>query len=476
VSLPLEPPLRDRPQAEEQARAQDELLHARPPEQQAQPGSLREVSLLAYPAILTQLSGAMMGVVDSAMVGRLGATELAGVGFGGTWIWTIFCFFIGLASGVQTFVAQNHGASKNRDCGVWAWHGLILIMPLTALTAILCHFAMIPLLDIFVTSESMLPVAKSYMSIRTLGVMGMVAAMVFSAFFRGISDTRTPLYITLFANALNAVLDYGLIFGRLGLPEWGVEGAATATVIAEWVFAFVILGVFLRRSLREKYGTGKIAFSWPDQKRLIRTGAPIGGQWTLEMLSFAVFLVMVAGMGDIAMAASQAFIALLSLSFMQASGLGIAVATLVGRYIGSSELDFAEKSFRSGMVLSFFISGGVGLVFLLIPDSLLRIFSDDSEVIRMGTSLLVVGALFQFFDAFGIVADGALHGAGDTRVPFLVRFILAWAVFLPLAWLLAFHFEGGLNGAWIGGAIHIFLLAAYLIWRFQSGAWRKIKI
>jgi MATE family multidrug resistance protein len=194
------------------------------------------------------------------------------------------------------------------------------------------------------------------------------------------------------------------------------------------------------------------------------------------MLSFAVFLVMVAGMGDIAMAASQAFMALLSLSFMQAMGLGVAVATLVGRYIGSGDLEFAEKSFRAGMILSFFISGGVGLLFVLIPDALLGIFSDDSEVIRMGTSLLAIGALFQFFDAFGIVADGALHGAGDTRVPFLVRFILAWAVFLPLAWLLAFHLEGGLNGAWLGAAIHIFLLTAYLIWRFQSGAWRKIKI
>jgi len=476
LSLSLEPPIRDRPQAEEEARVKDEILHSRPPDEQAPAGSLKEVALLAYPAILTQLSGALMGVVDSAMVGRLGAAELAGVGFGGTWIWTLFCFFIGMATGVQTFVSQNHGAGKDRLCGIWAWHGMAFLLPATALSGLLCYLAMEPLLGLLVDSDTMLPIATSYMSIRTLGVVGMVAAMVLSSFFRGISDTRTPLYVALFANGLNVVLDYGLIFGRLGLPEWGVEGAATATVISEWALAGVMLAVFLRPGLRRKFGTGKVALSWKDQRRLIRTGAPIGGQWILEMLSFAFFLVLVARLGDIAMAASQAFLALLSLSFMQASGLGIAVATLVGRYIGSKDPDDAEKSFRSGMLLSFFISGTLGLLFFLIPEQLIGIFSDDPEVLRMGTSLLFVGAIFQFFDAFGIVADGALHGAGDTRVPFIVRFILAWGLFLPLAWYLGFYLDGGLNAAWIGGAIHIFLLSVYLIWRFQSGAWRKIEI
>ncbi|MDE0884458.1 MAG: MATE family efflux transporter [Myxococcota bacterium] len=476
MSLSLEPPTRDRPQAEEEARAQDERIHNRPADQQAPPGGLREVSLLAYPAILTQLSGALMGVVDSAMVGRLGATELAGVGFGGNWIWTIFCFFIGLATGVQTFVAQEQGAGRNSQCGAWAWHGLFLLIPITALSALLCSIALAPMIGLLLDSDSMTPIAVRYMSIRTFGVVGMIVAMVISSFFRGISDTRTPLYVALFANGLNVILDYGLIFGKLGLPEWGIDGAAVATVISEWALGFVMLAAFLRPKLRRLYGTSTITLSWKDQRRLIRTGAPIGGQWLLEMLSFAFFLVLVAQLGEIALAASQAFLALLALSFMQASGLGIGVATLVGRYIGSHDLDHAEKSFRSGMFLSLLIAGSLALLFFLFPQQLIRIFTDNPEVIEQGTALLLVGAIFQFFDAFGIVADGALHGAGDTRVPFIARFFLSWGFFLPLAWFLGFYLEGGLIAAWLAGAVHVFLLSGYLIWRFRSGAWRKIRI
>ncbi len=194
------------------------------------------------------------------------------------------------------------------------------------------------------------------------------------------------------------------------------------------------------------------------------------------MLSFAVFLTLVTRMGDSSMAASQAFIALLSLSFMQASGLAMGVSTLVGRYIGADDLASVDRSFRSAMVLALILSGGIALLFIAIPGPLMRVFSKDAEVLALGGPLLAVGAVFQFFDAFGIVADGALRGAGDTRWPFLVRCFLAWGVFLPLAWLLGVKLDGGLSGAWLGGTVYVIVLTAYLLWRFRSGAWRDIRI
>ena len=107
---------------------------------------------------------------------------------------------------------------------------------------------------------------------------------------------------------------------------------------------------------------------------------------------------------------------------------------------------------------------------------MLSLFTDDPEVILLGVGLLRVGAAFQLFDALAIVADGALRGAGDTRWPFLARFVLSWGVFLPLAWGFGFYLEGGLMWAWTGGLIYIVILSGCLAWRFRSGAWREIEI
>jgi MATE family multidrug resistance protein len=161
---------------------------------------------------------------------------------------------------------------------------------------------------------------------------------------------------------------------------------------------------------------------------------------------------------------------------MQAEGLSIAVCSLVGRYVGARDLTAAARCFRSGQLLTLMISGVVAALFIFFPNPLLRVFSDDPEVLLLARPLLLVGAAYQFFDAFGIVADGALRGAGDTLVPFLMRVGLAWGLFLPLVWLLAFRLEGGLTAAWLGGALYVTVLAGILVFRFRSGAWRRIQI
>ena len=439
-------------------------------------GGLREVLDLAYPVILTQLSRTAMGLVDSAMVGRLGAVQLAAVGFGGIWLWTLFSLFFGAATGVQTFVSQAHGAGRPRECGPWAWQAFYALFPAAALAALLTAVALKPALWLLAPSEALQSTSTDYILARLPGELTFVASMVMVSFFRGLGDTRTPLYITLGANVVNAVLDYGLIFGRLGLPEWGVAGAGIATSLATLCGIVALFAMLQRRAMRRRFSTRPIG---PDRfaiGRFLRIGAPIGGQWFLDMMAFALFTTLVARMGDAEMAATQALLMLCSLSYMQAVGISVGASTLVGRYIGARILEAARRTFRSALLLGAILSTAVGLLFVSLPRPLLRIFTDDPEVLTMGLPLVWLCAAFQFFECAAIVSEGALRGAGDTRWPFLVQTALNWAFFLPLAYLLAVVLGYGLTGAWFAELTYIALLALVMMWRFNSGAWEHIRI
>ena len=439
-------------------------------------GSLREVFHLAYPVVLTQVSATAMGVVDSAMVGRLGPTQLAAVGFASVWMWTFFTLFYGTANGVQTFVSQADGAGRRETCGAWAWQGAYAILPATLVGVCLAMASIGSLLHLLGPSPELQGFAVSYVSARLPGEVGLAAVMVLASFFRGLGDTRTPLYATLAANVVNAALDYGLIFGRLGLPEWGIAGAGAATAIGNAFSAVWLFLAFRRSGVDRRFRTGAVAPDADAIRRFLRVSMPVGGQWCLGMTSFALFITLVARMGDVAMAASQAFVMLLSLSFMQAIGISVAASTLVGRYVGAGDPDAASRSFRSSLILGALLAATVGLLFVCLPGPLLRIFTDDPTVMKLGGPLLMVGALFQFFDAGGIIAEGALRGAGDTRWPFLVHTLLGWFFFVPSAYAIGIVLHGGLTGAWIAGALYVIVLSSLLIARFRSGAWRRIVI
>jgi MATE family multidrug resistance protein len=439
-------------------------------------GGVREVSLLAYPIVLTQMSQTVMHVVDSIFVGRLGAAELGALGFAGIWLWTVFSVFSGTANGVQTFVSQAWGADDERSCGRWAWQGLYAVVPATALAMIAFVLLADPLWRVLGATPEVREHALAYVGVRPIGFTGLAVWMVLAAFFRGVGETRTPLVATLVANVTNALLAYGFVLGGFGLPAWGVAGAGVATSIAEWVGAAVLAVAFARRETRRRFVTRPVRVELSAIRRFLRTGAPIGGQWLLDMSAFALFTTLVARMGTTSMAASQAMIALLSLSFMQAIGIGLAATTLVGRYKGAGDVAAAERSYRSALKLAVALALAIAALFVLAPGPLMRLFVEDPEVIAYGRPLLALGAAFQLFDALQLVVGGALRGAGDTRWPFLAQTTLAWLVRLPLAWLFAVTLGGGVVGAWYAEFVFILALAAALALRFRSGAWRELQI
>jgi MATE family multidrug resistance protein len=439
-------------------------------------GGMGEVWVLAYPAVLTMLSQTLMSFTDAVMVGRLGAVELAGVGLAGTMVWGFFAFFNGIVNGVNTFVAQDFGAGKYGSIGKMTWQGIYLAA-LSGAVMIVMSFFSAHFFRLLGPSQDVQRIGSSFLRIRLLGGGFMVSWMCFSSFLRGLGDTRTPLKITLIANAINIFANYCLIFGKMGFPRLGTNGSAIATVFATAVGTAMFASVFLARKNADHYGTRR---SWrPDfgaLRRLVRVSVPIGVQWFLDQGSFVVFSAVIGRISTMSLAASEATLRLMSLSFMPMVGISVAATTLVGQYIGSKEVHCSVRSGRSAMKLGLVYAVGIAVVFALFPERLISAINSDPEVIRIGKPILRMAALFQVFDAIGIISSGCLRGAGDTKWTMLVSMACAWFVFVPLAYIGGFVLEGGAVGAWAGATIYIIGLGITFFLRFRSGAWQKIRI
>ncbi len=446
------------------------------PHTRSERGNIAEVARMAGPAVLQFLSDSMMQMVDAAIVGRLGVMQLGAIGFGGVWVWTLVCAFVGIGSGVSTFVSQAHGAGKPKEAGRWMWQAGYALVPVATVWAVLVGLSFEPLLLRLGASPEMSHMASDYAHGRLCGTPALIIAVVASAFLRGLGDTRTPMLVTIFANVVNFVLAYTLVFGRFGFPALGMFGAGIATALANWSYCFVVATLVLRRHMRRQFGTAPCRPSFRDMRRFAWTSVPVGGQWVLDMTSFAIFSTIIARMGEVSMAANQAMIQLLSIAFMQAYGLSIASGALVGRYIGARDLDAAVRTHRSALKLGLGLSCAVAVLFLAIPETLLQIFTSDERVLALGRPLLALGALFQVIDVVGIIVGGSLRGAGDTRFPFVAQTLLAWFLRIPLVYVMAITLQRGVTGAWFGELGYLLVLNAVQWWRFQGGAWRSIRI
>jgi MATE family multidrug resistance protein len=439
-------------------------------------GSYRQVWTLAYPAILTMISQTVMWTVDSAMVGHVGKTELAAVGLGGILVFTLYSFFIGLTSAVNTFVAQSSGAEDYRRCGTYLRQGLYI--SIAAAAAIYAVRALSPqIVDLLRPDEPVRPLTLSYVQIRMLSAPFFLVYYTFSHFYRGIGDTRTPLKVLLVAQAVNLAADYLLIFGQGPFPAMGVEGAAWATTMANVVAAAIFLALAGARKMRRQYGAfDRLRPDWAEIARLLRIGLPIAVHFFLDMGSFLVFSAYIGRMGTEALAVNQIAIQILALSFMPCQGFAIAATTLMGQYIGAGRPELAMKSAYTTLKFGLVYAGFIAALCLAIPEQLVRIFNGDPLVVELGRPVLYWAALFQAFDAIQFISDGALRGAGDTRVPMLIVVGAAWLVFLPLAYAFGTVLDQGVVGAWAGATLYIVVIGIAMFARLKTGRWRRVRI
>ncbi|MBT8381623.1 MAG: MATE family efflux transporter [Ignavibacteria bacterium] len=423
---------------------------------------------LAYPIIIGQLGFIAMGVVDSMMVGQLGAAPLAAAALGNGFTILIHVIGYGLSMAVTPLVAIAVGAKKYDDCGIYFRQSLLvntIFSFILMITTIVCA-------DLIVYFEQPVEVqiqATSYMKILGISAVPMMLFQTYKQFIEGLSVMVPAMIITLVANIINAGANWLFIFGNLGFPALGLDGAGWATFASRAFMMITIMGYVMSRKQFKKYDVSFHfkSINFPVIKKILGLGLPSGFQYFFEIGAFSFAVIMVGWLGTNQQAAHQIAINLASVSFMAALGISGAGSIRVGNAVGEQNISEVRKAGFTASLLGASGMAFAGIIFILFRNQLPALYIDSDIVISISSSLLIIAALFQISDGTQAVGIGILRGLTDVKIPTAITFIAYWIVGLPTGYLLGFNFDLGVQGVWIGLLLGLTTSAILLTVRFN---------
>ncbi|MCB2211188.1 MATE family efflux transporter [bacterium] len=445
--------------------------------EQLQNGRYRTTWLIAWPVVVGMISQTLVGVVDTAMVGRIGASALAATGLGGVVSWMVMGGIGALHIGVQAIVSRRYGEKNLLYAGRALDNALLIALVLGTIMTVVAQFALRTVFPLFTNDAAVVEMGREYVFYRLFALLPYLIIMAHRGFFDGIGRTEFSMRAMLTVNGFNVLFNYLFIFGNFGFPEMGAAGAGLASTIGTLIgmAAFISTGTLFKRRDEFKYYQ-RSNINREVMGRILRLSLPSGARILLAMLGFTLFSTIVARIGTAEMAATNIIINIMSISFLPGVGFGTAAATLMGQKLGEKNPDAAQTYGWTAAQLGMMVMGVVGLMFIAIPEQLLSLFTTDADVIRLGHIPLRLMGVIQTIDAMGIVFSGAFEGVGLNRYVMLTEISVNWFVFLPLAWIMAYPLGFGLVGAWVAMLVYIGMIALLYTRKFISGDWKDVEV
>ncbi|MCK4580117.1 MAG: MATE family efflux transporter, partial [Dehalococcoidia bacterium] len=373
--------------------------------------------------------------------------------------------------------ARRHGEKEMAQCGQVLDNSLAVALILGGVFTLLSPWLARFLSPCLESGPEMGRLLGTYMQYRFYGAVFALINLTFGGFFNGIGRTKVRMNAAIIIAAANILLNYLLIFGKLGFPQLGVQGAALASTVATALATVYYLAISLRQRYRSKYGylhPANIALS--QIGKIGRLSLPLMIRMLVGMGGFLVFFRIIGRIGTLELAASNILRSLNSISYMVGAALGAAATTLVGQNMGAERYGRAEAFGWEAVKLGMIAMGVLSVLFIFLPASVMRIYTDDLEVIRVGVTILRILGIAQFCHAIGTVLGPALIGAGDMRFILGVEIGNTCFLYLPLAWFLGVHLGFGVIGAWTAELIYVLFYALMMAIRFRGGSWKEIRI
>jgi putative MATE family efflux protein len=428
---------------------------------------------LSFPGMVSSVLQTLYQIIDAYWVGKLGPEALAAIGGASFVLWAILSLTALSINGITTLVAQNIGAGKEDAAKYVAGQGLLLSTLITIILSVSIFYLQDALFNLMGFSPNVGAMAYSYMTVLLAGLIFMFWFLSLEAVFRGLGDTKTPMLILAVALAFNSIADPVFIFGWFGLPAMHIGGAAIGTVLAHMIAA-ILAYYFLKRKnflpvLRSDRG---FKIDYYILKRMLNIGTPIALGGFFFSIIYVVLTRIIANFGTEAIAAIGVCHRVEGIAWFACVGFSVAASTLVGQFVGARQINKAGNAAwlvnGYGCLALLFVS----FVFYFFPEWLIRIFTMDADVVKIGVEYLRIVAIFETFLALEVIMEGVFSGAGYTLPVMLVSIPITGAR-IPLAWYFSISLGMGTAGIWWAIAGTTFLKGFLNTVLFAVGLWKK---
>ena len=421
---------------------------------------------LGIPIIFTQLLQVSQGTIAIIMMGRVGSRELAAVGLGTSFWVFVWLGSMGLLMGLSPTIAQHKGAGRLREMRDDFQQGLWMALVIGMLAFVLMR-NIGGVMDLVGVDSKVIPLVKSYLGIGSWSMPAVCVYLVMRFFCEATGNSRPMMVIQILVLPIVVLGNWVLIYGNLGFPALGVDGAALAFAGGMILTAILLSGYMLFTPKYRDLGLFD-GLTFPVFARLgvlFRLGVPISVSLVLDSAFFNAINLLMGRFGHVALAAHQLVINFATVIFMVAVGISSAVMARVGQSVGSGNV--AEVRLRGwiGIATATVLMLPSVLFMTMFPGIIASIYTSEPEVTDIAVSLLMVAALFQLFDGLYMAGAGALRGLKDVNAVMWISVLAYWVVGFPVAWILGINW--GPTGLWYGMVVGIGLTAILLGWRFE---------
>ena len=431
--------------------------------------------VLAVPMILEMLMQSIFEIVDIFFVGKLGPNPVAAVGLAASMVVLIIGVGLGLSIATTAIVARLIGEQKPEEAAIAAVHAIVLTGAVAIPISVLGIVYAEELLMLMNASPEIISVGTHYCRVTLAGSILMLLMFVNNAIFRGAGDSAYSMRTVWFANILNMILDPIFIFGLLWFPEFGVVGAAYATIVGRTVGVSYQFWILLSGKTRIRIGWKHIRYDGEKTKKLMLKGSTAMLQSLIGTASWMMIMRFVALLGSTVLAGFTIAIRIALFALLPAVGVGNATATMVGQNLGAKQPERAESAVKLSAKSNFLLMLPVTLILAFCSEGLVGAFSPELGVVAAGGQILQLISFGILFWGVGVVLSQAFNGAGDTLTPTWLNVICFWAIQIPLAYWLALGLDFGGAGICWGIVISDVCFASVGFLWFRKGGWKSVE-